>query len=52
LYDLKADPGETNNLAAEKSKLVTKAETLMKQARTDDPNWPVTGPIRKSQRTK
>ncbi len=41
LYDLKTDPGETKNLAAEKPELVARAESLMKAARVDDPNWPM-----------
>ncbi|MBI5395775.1 MAG: arylsulfatase [Verrucomicrobia bacterium] len=41
LYDLKSDPGETKNLAAEKPDLVAKAESLMKAAHVDDPNWPM-----------
>ncbi len=41
LYDLKADSGEKNDLAAAKPELVAKAEALMKAARTDDPNWPM-----------
>jgi len=41
LYDLKADSGEKNDLAAAKPELVAKAEALMKTARTDDPNWPM-----------
>ena len=40
LYDLKADAGETKDLAAEKPELVAKAESLIKSARTDDPNFP------------
>lgn len=41
LYDLKTDPGETNNLAAVKPDLVAKAVSLIKNARTEDPNWPL-----------
>lgn len=42
LYDLKADVGETKNLAVAMPELVAKAEALMKAARTDDPvNWPM-----------
>nr|HPM83541.1 sulfatase-like hydrolase/transferase [Candidatus Anammoximicrobium sp.] len=40
LYDLRHDPGETTNLAAEKPELVAKAESLIKATRADDPNWP------------
>ncbi|MCX7823965.1 MAG: arylsulfatase [Verrucomicrobiae bacterium] len=41
LYDLKTDPGETKDLAAKRPDLVAKAASLMKTARTDDPNWPL-----------
>ncbi len=41
LYDLKADVGETKNLAGEKPDLVAKAVALMKSARVDDPDWPL-----------
>jgi arylsulfatase A-like enzyme len=44
LYDLKQDPGEARNLAAEKPELVAKAEALIKSARVDDPNFPFTEP--------
>ncbi|MCU0915678.1 MAG: arylsulfatase [Planctomycetes bacterium] len=41
LYDLKADRGETRDLAGQKPELVTQAEALMKAARKEDPNWPL-----------
>jgi arylsulfatase A-like enzyme len=41
LYDLSTDPSEKNDLAALKPDLVARAETLMKAARTEDPNWPL-----------
>jgi arylsulfatase A-like enzyme len=41
LYDLKADAAESKDLAAQHSDLVSKAESLMKQARVADPNWPL-----------
>ncbi len=44
LYDLSNDAAETTDLAASKPELVAKAEALMKQARVDDPNWPVAAP--------
>ena len=47
LYDLKTDAAESHDLAAEKQDLVAKAESLMKQARTDDPNWPLAVGARK-----
>jgi arylsulfatase A-like enzyme len=42
IYDLKADVGEQRNLAATRPDLVAKAEALMKSARVDDPDWPLT----------
>ncbi|QDU25509.1 Arylsulfatase precursor [Anatilimnocola aggregata] len=41
LYDLKSDSGEKNDVAASHGELVAKAETLLKDAHRDDPNWPV-----------
>jgi arylsulfatase A-like enzyme len=41
LYDLAKDPGETKDLAKQKPDLVAKADALMREARTDDPNWPL-----------
>jgi len=41
LYDLKDDPGETTDLAAQHPELVARAVALMKAARTDDPHWPL-----------
>lgn len=41
LYDLKADAGERKNLAKERPELVARAESLLKTARTEDPNWPL-----------
>jgi arylsulfatase A-like enzyme len=41
IYDLKTDAAESKNLAAEKPELVAKAESLMKAAHEDDPNWPM-----------
>jgi len=41
LYDLKTDVGETKDLAADRPELVAKAQRLMKEARVDDPNWPL-----------
>lgn len=42
LYDLTEDVGETTDLAAQKPDLVAQAERLMREARSDDPNWPLT----------
>jgi arylsulfatase A len=44
LYDLKSDQGETKNLAATRSDLVGRAESLLISARVDDPNWPMKDP--------
>lgn len=41
IYDLKADAGESKNLASEKPELVAKAEAMMASARVDDPNFPL-----------
>ncbi len=45
LYDLKQDPGEERNVAAEHPALVAKLEALMKDARVDSERWvPKAGP--------
>ena len=41
IYDLKSDAGETSDLASWKKEEVARAEKLFKEARTDDPNWPM-----------
>ncbi|MDP1588403.1 MAG: arylsulfatase [Prosthecobacter sp.] len=41
LYDLKTDAAEAHDLAASKPDLVSKAEALMKSARTEHPDWPL-----------
>ncbi len=41
VYDLSSDSGEKNNVAIEHPELVEKAESLMKAAHEDDPNWPI-----------
>ncbi|MGI9244273.1 MAG: arylsulfatase [Verrucomicrobiales bacterium] len=40
LYDLKADLGETTDLASKNPQLVEKAVKMMSAARTADPDWP------------
>jgi arylsulfatase A len=53
LYDLKTDPGELKDLAAERPALVARAEALMKAAHKEDPNWPLRDrPARKPQQNK
>jgi arylsulfatase A-like enzyme len=41
LYDLKADPGESHDLSADKPDEAAKAAQLMASSRTEDPNWPL-----------
>jgi arylsulfatase A-like enzyme len=41
LYDLKTDPGEEKNLAAEHPEVVAKLEACLKTARTESAQWPV-----------
>jgi len=53
LYNLKADPGETKDLADQNPDVVARAEMLMRTARTEDPNWPLRDPpARRSQQQK
>jgi arylsulfatase A-like enzyme len=44
LYDLTTDLGETHDLAAAHPDVVARIETYLKTARTDSPDFPVTGP--------
>ncbi len=41
LYDLKSDPGETNNVAASRPAVVAKVEAYLKTARTESEHWPL-----------
>jgi arylsulfatase A len=41
IYNLKTDTAESRNLAADRPDLVAQAESLMKAARVDDPNFPL-----------
>jgi len=41
LYDLKNDPAEQKNVAAEHPDVVKQIATYMQQAHVSDPNWPV-----------
>lgn len=52
LYDLQTDAGEQRDLAAETPELIAKAEALIKKARVDDPNWPLTGGPAKAGKNK
>ena len=44
LYDLAKDVGETTDIAAKYPNLVEKAERLTKEARVNDPKWPLSRP--------
>lgn len=41
LYDLKSDPGEKTDVADKNPEVVAKITELLKNARTDDHNWPI-----------
>jgi arylsulfatase A-like enzyme len=41
LYNLKSDPGETNNLASSQPLVVDRIEAYLKTARTESKYWPV-----------
>jgi len=41
VYDLRADPGETRNLAATRPEFVARAAELFRSARTESVHWPV-----------
>lgn len=41
LYNLKADPRETNNVAEQNPKVVAKMEDYLKSARIDSEQWPI-----------
>jgi len=42
LYDLKTDRGEQNDIAASHPDIIKQIETIMKSARTESPDWPLT----------
>ena len=42
VYDLRADPGETRNLAASRPEFVARAAELFRTSRTPSEHWPVT----------
>jgi arylsulfatase A-like enzyme len=41
LYDLQADPGETTNVASAHAGIVKRMDDYLKNARSEDPNWPI-----------
>jgi arylsulfatase A-like enzyme len=44
LYDLKTDPGEMRDVAAQHPDVISKIEEYLKTARTDSPRWPLKTP--------
>ncbi|HWN94609.1 MAG TPA: sulfatase-like hydrolase/transferase, partial [Methylomirabilota bacterium] len=50
LYDLKADAGETNNVAVSHPDIVAKIEAYLRTARTDSPKWPLILPSERAER--
>jgi arylsulfatase A-like enzyme len=49
LYDLTTDLGEKTNVAGQHPEEVAKIQTIMKTARTDDPQWPALNADKTSQ---
>lgn len=43
IYDLRADPGESRDLASARPELVARAEEILRAARVADRNWPLEG---------
>jgi hypothetical protein len=41
VYDLRADPGESHNLASARPDFVARAGELFRTARTESEHWPV-----------
>lgn len=41
LYNLRTDPSEKTNVAAQQPKIVAKIDKYLKTARTESPNWPI-----------
>jgi arylsulfatase A-like enzyme len=41
LYALKADPGESRNVAAQNPEVIAKIEGFLKTARAESPLWPI-----------
>lgn len=52
LYDLKADPGETVDLAAKHPEVVGQLSALLKSARTESDQWPVETAGKKAKTSK
>jgi arylsulfatase A-like enzyme len=52
LYNLAADQGEKQNIAAQHPEIVKRIETIMETARTNDPEWPILTPEAAKQRVR
>lgn len=50
LYNLDSDLAERNNVASQNPAIVAKLTAILKDARTDDPNWPVLSPAEAQKR--
>jgi hypothetical protein len=47
LSNLKTDPAEAHDVAAQNSGIAQRLTALMKAARTDSPDWPIKAPPEK-----
>jgi len=52
VYNLRADPGESRNLAAAQPEFVARAAELFRTARTESEHWPVTAPANAARSSK
>lgn len=50
VYDLNRDPGEANDLAAERTDLIRQAEEILRREALDNPRFPVPIPLAESRR--
>jgi hypothetical protein len=47
LYNLKSDPAEAHDLAAQQPAIARRLTALMQSARVDSPDWPIKAPPEK-----
>jgi arylsulfatase A-like enzyme len=52
LYNLRTDPGEKTDVAAQHPDVVHQIETYLKTARTETPDWPIHKPQKADQTEK
>ena len=52
LYNLRADPGEANNVAAAHSNVVAQIETRLRTARIESEQWPLQSAAEEAARRK